>query len=136
MNRILINNWNKTINKNDIVFFLGDLAFGRNKGKMHYWLKKLIGNIYFIRGNHDKGNLKNILFFDSCIIQYKGREFCLIHDPKKEMNWNDWIIHSHTHNNNLEMYPFINKKNKTINVGVELTNYKPISLAYILDSIN
>jgi len=136
MNRILVNNWNKTINKNDIVFFLGDLVLGRKRNKIQHWLKKLNGNIYFIRGNHDRGNLKNILYFNKCIIHFKGREFCLIHDPKKEINWNDWIIHSHTHNNNIQMYPFINKRNKTVNVGVELTDYKPISLAYIIDSIN
>ena len=32
----------------------------------------------------------------------------------------------------MSKYPFINGERKTINVSVELTNYRPISLDYLL----
>ena len=136
MNKTLVHNWNRTVKKDDTVFFLGDLAFGRNKGKICYWLNKLNGRVFLIRGNHDRGNLKPALYFDRCIITYKGTNFLLIHDPDKVANWNGWTIHGHHHNNHLEKYPFINRTNKTINVSVELTDYKPISLGSLLDSLD
>jgi calcineurin-like phosphoesterase family protein/2'-5' RNA ligase len=135
MNKVLIHNWNKTIKKDDIVFYLGDLAFGRNKNKIPYWLKKLNGRVLFIGGNHDKGYLKSVLHFHTCIITYKGKEFLLIHDPKKVMNWNGWIIHGHEHNKHLSTYPFINRYNKTINISTDLTGFKPISLNSIINRV-
>jgi calcineurin-like phosphoesterase family protein/2'-5' RNA ligase len=135
MNRVLVDNWNKTVGKEDMIFYLGDLAFGRNKNKIQYWLKKLNGRVFLIRGNHDKGNLKSVLYFDRCIITYKRKKFLLIHNPRQVEHWDEWIIHGHHHNNHLENYPFINCKNKTINVSTELTGFKPISLGDLIDQI-
>lgn len=135
MNKVLVHNWNKSIKKDDTVFYLGDLAFGRNKNKISYWLKKLNGRVFLIRGNHDRGNLKSVLHFHNCIITYRGKEFLLIHDPKEVMDWNGWIIHSHEHNNHLKAYPFINRYNKTINVSTDLTGFKPISLSYFINRV-
>ena len=50
---ILVVNWNKYVSKGDDVFFLGDFAFS-TKEYAEAILGKLHGNIYFIRGNHDK----------------------------------------------------------------------------------
>jgi calcineurin-like phosphoesterase family protein len=56
-----------------------------------------------------------------------------VHDPDNlPISWSEWIIHGHKHNNDMAKYPFINGKNKTINVCAELLNYKPISLSYLL----
>jgi len=137
MNKTLIHNWNKTIKKDDIVFYLGDLAYGRNKNKILYWLKKLNGRVFLIEGNHDKeAKFKSILHFTKGIITYKGKEFLLIHDPKEGIiKWNGWIIHGHEHNNHPKTYPFINRQNKTINVSTDLTGFKPISLDYLINRV-
>lgn len=119
MNRILVENWNETVNKNDIVFFLGDLAFGRNPLK---WLEVLNGNVVFIKGSHD------FFGFSSLVLNVGFNKFLLIHNPYNANGWRDWIIHGHIHNNDLINYPFINKDKKTINVSAELVGYKPISL--------
>ena len=59
MNKVLINNWNKVVSEGDIVFHLGDFAFGG----FPLWesiRSRLNGSIYLIRGNHDfKQNLQN-----------------------------------------------------------------------------
>lgn len=49
MNEILINDWNKVVEKNDLVYHLGDFCFGDPT----YILHKLNGKIILIPGNHD-----------------------------------------------------------------------------------
>jgi len=136
MNKKLLKNWNKTIGKDDLVFFLGDLAFGKRKHKVGYWLNKLNGRIYLIQGNHDKKIPSGIPYLKRCIIKYGDDEFRLIHRPDEAGGWKGWIIHGHHHNNHPQYYPFINSLNKTINVSVEMIDYKPISFASLLSLIS
>jgi calcineurin-like phosphoesterase family protein len=134
MNDTIVYNWNRTVGKNDIVYFLGDVAFGRGSRDASYWLSKLNGNIVFIRGSHDR--LRGIKFYDRLILNYGSQRFLLVHDPEDvPSNWKGWVIHGHTHNNRSE-YPLVNRKNKTINVSVELLDYKPLSMNGLLDLIS
>ena len=135
MNRTIIDNWNEVVEEDDFVYLVGDLAFGRRRSKMRYWLKKLNGNVILILGNHDKGYLDSIVHADKCVLFYKGKKFLLIHDPKMVNSGDDWVIHGHEHNNKPEKYPFMNGKNRTINVSVELINYTPISLDFLVDKM-
>lgn len=136
MNNVLITNWNNTV-KNETIFFLGDLSFGRSSRSVDHWLKKLKGSIHFISGDHDAA-VKNSKDYE--ILECKNHKFLLVHDPDNlPIEWDGWIIHGHKHNNNMKNYPFINGEKKTINVSAELVNYKPISLDFLislkLDSI-
>lgn len=127
MNYFIVNNWNNTVKNNDVVYFLGDMAFGRGSHSTDYWVSKLNGKIIFIKGSHDKS--KKIKFHDKLILEYKSHKFLLIHDPNNApKQWKGWIIHGHHHNHYLDEFPFINGKNKTINVSVELINYKPLDI--------
>lgn len=69
------------------------------------------------------------------VLHYNGMVFFLVHDPRDAVNWNGWIIHGHHHRDRMghcpTRYPFINGHNKTINVNVELTGYKPVNLDYL-----
>jgi calcineurin-like phosphoesterase family protein len=130
MNSVLIDNWNHVIHDLNTVYFLGDLAFGRGARPAEYWLSKLKGKIQFIRGNHEYG-VKNSQEY--AILNHQDHRFLLVHDPKNfPIKWDSWVIHGHVHNNDVKNYPFINGEKKTINVSVELTNYRPVSLDYIL----
>ena len=51
MDEFIINNWNSKINKDDIVFHLGDFAFASNK-RWQELICRLNGKIYLILGNH------------------------------------------------------------------------------------
>ena len=105
MNKRLVKNWNKTIRKNDKVYFLGDLAFGRGSKNTDYWIKKLNGKIVFIKGNHDRS--KKIKFHKKIYLTYEGIKFVLVHSPfDSPINWKDWVIHGHKHNNSTN-FPFI-----------------------------
>jgi calcineurin-like phosphoesterase family protein/2'-5' RNA ligase len=128
MNGVLVNNWNNVVRDNP-VYFLGDLSYGRNSKPADNWLKKLSGLVTFVRGNHEQARNSK----DYHILEYKGRSFLLVHDPDHiPINWNGWVIHGHKHDNDLRNYPFISGKKKTINVSAEVVNYKPVSLDYIL----
>ncbi|MFH1256414.1 MAG: 2'-5' RNA ligase family protein [Candidatus Diapherotrites archaeon] len=134
MNKTIVENWNSTVGKNDAVYFLGDMAFGKGSRKASYWIKQLNGKITFIEGNHEEvGNIKSYSTAEDVFLKYKGKEFLLVHDPAlKPKNWDGWTIHGHKHNNHLEEFPFINGERKTINVSCELLDYKPINLNEIM----
>ncbi len=103
------------------------MSFGRSYRSPSYWLRRLNGKIIYIKGNHEKIG-KN---YD--ILEYRGYRFLLIHEPERVKSFDGWIIHGHKHNNDLVNYPFINKERQTINVSVEVINYKPVSLDQILN---
>ncbi|MEF8878866.1 MAG: hypothetical protein V5A64_00560 [Candidatus Thermoplasmatota archaeon] len=133
MNNTILKRWNETVGKDDVVYFLGDLTFGRGNRVTDYWLNKLNGEIVVIKGNHDETRRE---FFPRLIIHYNGRKFLLTHDPEYIPSWWDgWSIHGHKHNNDLKNYPLINRENKTINVSAELLNYKPFSLQNVLSKL-
>ena len=145
MNKTLVDNWNNTISNKDTVYFLGDMSFGKGSRSADYWLSKLNGNIFFIRGfsykpsgernQHDRiSKMKNV--FDNLVIEYKDRKFFLVHDPDQvPSDWKDWAICGHHHNNKLEEYPFIDKKNKRINISTELTKFRPVDMDDLIKKI-
>ncbi len=138
MNRILWLNWNNTVSNSDTIYHLGDVALSRerdpsNRSKPYItekWINLLNGNKIFIHGDHDPENFGE----KSKIIEYKNFKFLLIHNPK-EAKFNGWIIHGHTHNNDLVNYPFINFNNRTINVSADVINYKPVNFDTIIELI-
>lgn len=133
MNQVLMKNWNETIKENDIVYFLGDMCYGRGRRPIDYWLGKLNGSISYLRGNHDTDSITRAeVIHDKYGIQYNGYKFLLMHDPYKPFGYDGWIIHGDKHNNDLKQYPFINQKNKTVNVCAELVDYKPVNLEKII----
>jgi calcineurin-like phosphoesterase family protein len=134
LNDTLINNWNSQVRTKDTVFFLGDLAFGK-QSKTDDWIDQLNGNIIFFKGNHDVS--QRIQFFTSAIVTFGNIPFYLTHDPYSvPKTWRGWIIHGHHHNNMPDEYPFIHYRLKTVNVSVELTNYTPVNINTILNRIN
>ena len=136
MNNAMIKNWNDIVGKTDIVYFLGDIVFGRGRRSIDYWLGNLNDEIYFIRGNHDTDIITRAkVIANKFPIRYKGHEFLLMHDPYKPSSWDEWIIHGDKHNNSPITYPHVHYKNKTINISAEFTEYTPMSLDSIIRKI-
>ena len=133
MNKKLIYNWNSMVNEEDTVLYIGDLTLGNAQRSINY-LKKLNGNITFIKGNHDKitNNKKtDFIIHNSTYIQQEGINFFVKHhtEEKKE---GKYILQGHTHNNDLSDYPFYNPSKRRFNVSVELIGYTPIPFEDIL----
>jgi calcineurin-like phosphoesterase family protein len=131
MNSFIIRSWNRTVMKRDPVFFLGDMAYGRGSRTIDYWASKLKGEIFFIKGSHDRS--KTIKLYDKIVLRVNGQRFLLVHDPfRKPHGWNGWVIHGHLHNRD-PTYSLVNKETRTVNVSAEIVDYKPISLERILE---
>lgn len=58
MNEMFIDNWNKTVNRNDTVYHLGDFALGGTT-KWEDILTRLKGKIHLVLGNHDDKKVVN-----------------------------------------------------------------------------
>lgn len=139
MNNTIISNWNNTISKDDIVYHLGDFSLSSDE-EIKNIFNKLNGNIILIRGNHDRRSVK---FYESIgfkvltnapiiLDEYK---LMLSHVPLPDTKMKDGYInlHGHIHNKKISQdYPENYSENKHINLSVDVTNFKPISL----DEIN
>ena len=55
MNRELIERWNSVVKKNDKVWHLGDFILGKKEMAVDI-VSRLNGNIYLVKGNHDRNN--------------------------------------------------------------------------------
>lgn len=112
-NDAMIKLWNKTVNKHDTVYILGDLSFG-NQIETKKILEKLNGKKHLIIGNHD-GNygtlhnyfvsvalIKDVLFKKSMYPFLDSNLHCVLcHYPM--VAWNgrmhgSVMLHGHTHN--------------------------------------
>jgi calcineurin-like phosphoesterase family protein len=126
MDHVLIKNWNYTISPASQVYFLGDLSYGLSIGETLLLKDRLRGSITFIKGNHDADELTTTR---SAFIEKDGLRFFLVHDPADTpADFEGWVIHGHHHNNDLRHFPFMDFKNRRINVSAEVVGYIPVSL--------
>ena len=130
MDMTLISNWNKSIRKNDIVYFLGD--FGNFDVLNVLNFKKL----YFVYGNYETRDLNNTIkelskyknvecvFNDELkYVSSKGNEYVLRHEPinpNSEIHDSDlFYAFGHIHGRN-------QYKRNGIDVGIDANKYMPI----------
>lgn len=135
MDNQLIKNWNNIVNKNDIVYHLGDFALG-NIEKITEYRSKLNGKIFLVMGNHDIYNIK----------KYYEAGFDKVYD--KPIIYNDFFIFSHKPMFLMENMPYANifghvhnnpeytdYTSNTFCVSCERINYKPILIDNIVDKM-
>ena len=147
MNDVMVDNWNAVVKEDDVVFCLGDFAWG-GFTKWKTIRDCLNGHIILIKGNHDmKNGPKNPEqekeLFDYVTYQMQlrieGRPVYLNHYPflcyggvYREPQYQVWALHGHIHlgPNSLEgkdvprmeyLYP------TQYDVGVDNNDYEPIS---------
>lgn len=135
MNQAMIWNWNSVVSHEDLVIHLGDFSFGHPETIFN----QLNGHIFLIRGNHDRQYYK--WFKDKAKyleLKIGGFNVLLKHTPLKysiegdfiEVPWDldpekyDFCLCGHVHEKWL--WHGIN-----FNVGVDVHDFKPISLKYI-----
>jgi len=121
MNQQLIERWNVVVKKEDTVFHLGDFVF---RGRTKDFKDKLNGNIILIKGNHDNSSQTVIR---EMFIKHGGHEWHLLHNPAESLCTN--VICGHVHH----LWKIKKIKDRTIiNVGVDVWDYKPVSIEQIL----
>ena len=152
MNETLINNWNKKIPDDGIVFDLGDFAIGGSK-VWNNTLSRLKGKHYLIKGNHDEKNYRESyskyfeLVTQQMYIQVEDVSIYLNHFPflcfggSYREQHNVWNLHGHVH-----LEPQANGKDikrvlqysfpTQYDVGVDNNGYKPVSFLEVKEIIN
>jgi len=124
MDKAIIKNYNLLVEKDDIVYFIGDLTLRTiiHKQSIRQIVNKLNGKKHLILGNHDKLNPFDYIDigFISVHTSLEINDFILNHDPADScINRNKTWLTGHIH----ELYKEI--KN-VINVGVDVWDFKPV----------
>ncbi len=142
MHSNLINNYNELITDEDVVFFIGDFSIkGKEyKTQLEKIIEKLKGVKHLILGNHDKLNPFDYIEmgFRSVHTSLQGTfdskigliSIDMNHDPSVSyIDRNRLFLCGHVHNH------YIQLKN-VINVGVDVWDFKPVSLDQLVDTID
>lgn len=131
MNEFIIKQWNNTVNKNDIVYHLGDFAFG-GKDFVTSIVSQLNGNIYLVKGNHDTNanqyyrdcGFKEV--YDHPIIV---KDFLVLSHESMPFVMNQMYVNLYGHIHDSPMFETWGKG--SICLCVERHHYKPVSLEEI-----
>ena len=147
MNEILIQNWNAVVGNCDEIYILGDFLYKGTGLQANQILQKLNGKKYLIKGNHER-YLSNPDFDEELfewvndyhVLDYKDARFILFHYPIAEWQFfyrKSAHLYGHVHNNvnnlpeNNSTLQMLDKR--TINVGVDVNNFFPVSAEEVYD---
>ena len=125
MDEHMIDRWNSVVQRDDIVYHLGDVYMGGNRGLTV--LPRLRGRKRLILGNHDNGKDQNLhRHFEKILMWRMFPEFrCLLtHVPVHESTLNAKVpynLHGHIHQNS-------SPSPQHINCCVEVQHYTPRSI--------
>ena len=132
MNRVLVNNWNSVVNKNDIVYHLGDFGDYRTR-------EFLNGKIILIKGNYERSGFKEEFekhkdYFDEVYeyihdINIDQYHINMTHEPLR-------IKDIPIDKNHINLFGHVHKlcmiKPYGINVGLDCHCFYPIDLDTVL----
>lgn len=158
MNDGLVDKWNARVKDGDIVYHCGDFAFRHDKQWLDI-LDRLNGKVVLIKGNHDGKRLKTNAVRDRFELIYDDGVFAI--PDKNGKLYNVWMNHfppfgssadprelwrpgwepgSRTPWHEVSLCGHVHTEWKhygsTINVGVDMWDYQPISLDEILEYRN
>ena len=155
MNEGLTSNWNERINKNDTVYYPGDLTLDSNAAQ---YINKLNGTIKFIPGGHDSRWLHRLVTREGRILDkhellqpihmlMSPIKIVLCHYPLlswEQSHYGSIHLHGHSHNTldtitnsgDTRIHPENGgKQGKRMDVGVEAQNYFPISIDEVIEKL-
>jgi calcineurin-like phosphoesterase family protein len=141
----IIDVWNKTIGKKDIVYILGDFSFANPDIIKKQILPKLNGQKYLILGNHDKSSqhlngyftqitqMKEVVFKKKNFPFIEEENFRVFMSHYAMLTWpgkHHGVVNAHGHSHG-HMDTF-NEESSDLRVDIgfdgKLANFKPISL--------
>lgn len=146
MNEQLIANWNNVVSPDDVVYHLGDFAFGNEKSVNAIMQRLNFKHMHFIKGNHDKPFMEwwtKARFNYDCVAQkvdishyiletnINKQKFVLCHYAMR--------VWDQSHRGALHLYGHSHgtlpddPNSKSFDVGVDCHNYHPISLERVVE---
>lgn len=148
MNEAIIENWNKIVKPNDIVYHLGDTMLNDNEKGIECF-KRLNGKIFLIFGNHESEARKNLLFSEcrdkilggwyAYLIKYEKLSIYMSHYPTLTANYDEKhfsqhviALHGHTHQQANFLYP---NNPFCYHVGVDSHDCEPVNIEEIIGEV-
>jgi len=136
---LIINNWLKVVQPNDIVINLGDVIFSRAK-ELYDILPQLPGKKIMVTGNHDRqtSSWYRRAGFDYVCNLYEYKNIIFTHKPVDLNEYPNKNItmnihgHFHTKDDSAYGYHFYSKNHKC--VSIEKLNYELIELYDFINS--
>jgi len=141
MDNVLISNWNNCVNRADDVYIVGDLSL-KPVEIVESYLRRMNGKKYLVRGNHDRvgaypykaiAGLEWIRDYHE--MKVDGTRLVLFHYPIFEWDavYRGSIhLYGHVHGN-MEYSGWHRDRGwRSINVGMDVNNFYPLSVKQIL----
>lgn len=141
MNRVLIDNINSRVKKNDTLYILGDISHRCPVEEANKMISQINGKKYLIKGNHDKKYDSSLFegIYDFLEVSLNGQAISLMHYPMVE--WpksRHGSIHLHGHQHNKMEYNLQQREKGILryDVGVDANAFSPVSINEILEFFN
>lgn len=147
MHEVIIDNWNSKVRPNDVVYCLGDFAFGRSNIE---YAKRCNGRKKLVMGNHDTYSASEYLnYFDKLYGVVFWERCVLSHVPVHPSCLGDrWLlnVHGHLHSNKIQKSVEVAYENLIImeedcddkryfNVSTEQNSLTPIHRDVIIERL-
>jgi calcineurin-like phosphoesterase family protein len=142
MDKRIINNWNKVVRKDDIIYHLGDFSFCNKKNEVEELLRQLNGQKHLIVGNHDRDETQKAKGWGTVSplkmikIKYKDKkgidryqDITLCHYAMKvwkNSGRGSWQLYGHSHGTLPD-----DPNSFQMDVGVDSNNFTPISFQQV-----
>ena len=150
MNDTIVNNINKRVGEDDILFHLGDWSFGGFEKIQELRDRIICKNIHLVLGNHDHHILKNksdiqrlfssishyidLDVYDSNLGKFTHNRFILMHYPIASWHdMNDGVMHLHGHVH-LPPHQTVGQ-GKSMDVGMDGAGMEVISMRFIVNRL-
>ena len=138
MNEVLIERWNMVVKPGDRVYHLGDFSLGRPDETVDV-LKRLNGQIYLVRGNHDStvenGKCRKYFVWqkDLFYLDVDGQKIMLCHYAMR--TWRNafrgtWMLYGHSHGSLPE-----SDTSCSFDVGVDCWGLAPVSYEQVAEKM-
>ena len=146
MDETIIENWNKRVKKNDVVFVLGDVVW--DKKRLASYMARLMGTKILIAGNHDAfAKNKELCAPFKEVHSYleknlDGHPITMCHYPMLEWNKSrremehrlGFLIHGHIHNRISSDYRQLYIRHNALNAGVDINGFAPVTFDELLEN--
>lgn len=151
MTEVIVSRWNEVVTRRDDVYVLGDMFW--NNSVIDEVFPRLKGNIFLIKGNHDRTNRAMKARIKWCkdyaeiqdMVKGVHKNVVLCHYPIAHWNGADYgsiHLYGHIHSTGRDCRPFAEYVNlmkqrglpyECYNVGCMLHDYRPVTLDQIIN---
>lgn len=142
MHSYITKSFNSILTADSDLYIIGDVTLLSSEfcGRVRKALSAINGRKHLVIGNHDTWKVRNYLengittVHSAGSFRYDGIRFFMMHDPAEYLaieNGTNVLLCGHIHTLFKHLFP----KKRIINVGVDMWEYKPVSIEQIMSIV-